>query len=177
MLVELLQQLRDHRGARVANVLVLDEEVVAEVHRAHARAVDDRERTNPRQHQVLERLRACRAAVQQAHVARLHGGLAMLAPEAQLTVVTLLLRRLRALRRHGTERGERGQGTGWGEAARRGFGAINQPFFYYGPGPHWGKEVPDVPMKKMSPGLHVPTYMYKLAWPRKAFYLATSFSI
>jgi hypothetical protein len=80
--------------------------LVAQVRGRHFAAVHQREGRDAAQHQVLERLGAGGAAVQQAHARRLEPRLPLLAPDAQLPVVAPLL--VHARLRHGCA--ERGSG-------------------------------------------------------------------
>ena len=91
-LVELLEHLRDALRTRLAKARLVEEEIIAEIALRHLCTIDDGERAYPGQHEVLESLRASCAAVEKADGALLHGVLAVLAPQAQLTVVTALFR-------------------------------------------------------------------------------------
>jgi hypothetical protein len=96
--VELVQVRGDRGGAPFAQVGLVHEEVVPQVPRRDQRVVHQRERVYPAEHQVLDRLHARRATVQQTHLARLETSLAVLAPDAQLAVVPPALGFLHACR-------------------------------------------------------------------------------
>lgn len=90
-------QTHTHLGARLAERLGRDEEVVAEVARRDPRRVDRRERRDAAEHERLQRLGAGRAAVEERDARGLEALLAVGAPDADLAVVALaavlLLRR------------------------------------------------------------------------------------
>ena len=66
VLVELLEQHCDALGALLAEAAAVEEKVVAEVGARDGGAVDDGKRADSGKHEVFERLRARRAAVDQA---------------------------------------------------------------------------------------------------------------